>query len=118
MQTNVIEPIIWSESQSAAKTANEAGKHLTYSACILSSISLKAIIPPQVLIDILKGHAPIGDWEPYLGVFFGECPAKVIYGVVKENDLTRQDMEKCYQSLPKGYQAPHFMEICQNVFAK
>jgi len=118
MNTNVINPIPWNESPAAAKAADIAGKSVTYTACIAVSISLKAIIPPQVLAGILKGHVPVGDWEPYMGVFFGECPAKIIHGVVKENSLTMLDMEKCFQSLPKGYQAPHFKEILQDVFAE
>ena len=118
MSADAFVPIPWNESQAAAKAADEAGKSVTYTACIAVSISLKAIIPPHALVSILKGHVPVGDWEPYLGVFFGECPAKIIHGVVKENGLTMLDMEKCYQSLPKGYQAPHFKKILQNVFAE
>jgi hypothetical protein len=86
----------------------------THSACLLASISLKEVIPTQVLVGILKGQAPIGDWLSYIGVFFGECPARWIFGVMAENGLTLQDLEKCYKSLPECYQTLHFKEICKH----
>ena len=86
----------------------------THTACLLASISLKEVIPLQVLVSILKGHAPIGDWVSYIGVFFGECPAKTMHGVMAENGLTLQDLEKCYKGLPTLYQTSHFMEICRH----
>jgi hypothetical protein len=110
--------IPWNQSQSAAQAADIDKKSATFNACILSSISLKEIIPPQVLVNILKGLEPLGDWEPYIGVFFGECPAKIIHGVVKENGLTKQNLDQCYQSLPVLYQTPHFEEVCPHVFAE
>jgi len=88
----------------------------TKSACMLASISLKDVIPPEALVGILKGHDPMEQWGPYIGVFFGECPAKIMKGVVEENGLTKQDMEKCYKSLSKFYQTPHFKEIYHDVF--
>ena len=114
MKTNIVNAIHWSEAQAAS----DADKSVTYTACILASISLKEIIPPQVFVSILKGHEPMDKWRPYIGVFFGECPAKIMYGVVKENGLTIHELAKCYQSLPKFYQTPHFGEVCSHVFTK
>jgi hypothetical protein len=114
MNTQNIDPIPWSQAQAAS----DADKSITYTACILASISLKEIIAPRMLVDILKGHEPIGDWEPYIGVFFTECPAKIVGGVVEENDLTMQNLEKCWQNLPKPYQTLHFKEVCLHVFPK
>jgi hypothetical protein len=104
--------IPWSEAQAAS----DADKSVTHTACILASISLKEIIAPKTLIGILKGHAPIGAWEPYIGVFFTECPARIVGGVVEENGLTFKDLEECWQSLPKPYQTSHFIEVCSHVF--
>ena len=87
---------------------------LTQAACINASISLTQVIPTRVLVSILKGQTPIADWEPYIGVFFGECPAKWIFGVMSENGLTLQDLEKCYKSLPECYQTSHFKDVCRN----
>jgi len=114
MEAQNIDPIHWSKAQAAS----DADKSITYTACILASISLKEIIAPQTLVGILKGQDPVGDWEPHIGVFFTECPAKIVYGVVEENDLTTQDLEGCWQSLPKPYQTPHFKEVCSHVFPK
>ena len=114
MSAQTIEPIPWSEAQAAS----DADKSVAHTACIAASISLKGIIPSKVLVSILKGHEPIGKWGPYVGVFFGECPAKIMKGVVVENGLTEQDMEACYLNLPKFYQTPHFREIHQDVFIK
>lgn len=88
----------------------------TQSACMLTSISLKEVIPPDVLVGILKGHETAGKWGPYIGVFFGECPAKIMKGVMEENGLTMQDLEKCYKKLSKFYQTAHFWEIYSDVF--
>ena len=88
----------------------------TQSACMLASISLKEIISPETLVSILKGHEPIGAWGSWIGVFFTECPAKIVSGVVEENNLTFEDLKLCWQSLPKPYQTSHFSEVCAHVF--
>jgi len=86
----------------------------TYAACMNSSISLKDLIPPDVLVAIVKGEEPVGAWGAYLDVFFNECPASWVRGLADENTLTKQDLVRCYKR--HKYQPKHFKETLDEAF--
>ena len=96
MQANSFELIPWSKSQAAAEAADKIGLNKTYAVCRVISTSLEGIIPPIVLVGILRGNIPIYNWMPHMQVFFDECPANYVQSVIEENRLSKRDLGRCY----------------------
>ena len=80
--------------------------------CVIScNVSYKEEIDEQTLVGILSGRCPVGEWMPHIDTFFNEIPKEFITGVMRENNLSKYQLTKVFESLPSVFQGKNFKEI-------
>lgn len=86
----------------------------TESSAISCNTSYKQEITPETLVGILSGEISSEGWQAHLETFFNELPKPYILGVMKENDLSMEQLKKIFETLPEVFQEKNFKEICQD----
>lgn len=90
-------------------------KKYTLSTAMSCSTSLKEIMPPETLVDLLSGKQPLDkQWVHHITVLFSEIPPVYLAHTLAENDLSYEDAEKLYACLPPVLQYRPIQEVSIN----
>lgn len=93
----------------------ENSKKYTTSTAMSCSTSMKEIMSPETLVNLLSGVQPLeGQWVHHITVLFSEIPPEYLAHTLKENNLTYTDAEKLYESLPPVLQYRPIQEVVIN----
>lgn len=79
------------------------------------STSLRDILPPETLADLLSGKQSLEkQWVPHITVLFSEISPNLLALTLKENNLTYEDAKKLYKCLPPVFQYRPLQEVTIN----
>jgi hypothetical protein len=83
----------------------------TQGAVISCNVSYKKQIDVETLVGILSGKLSPEPWIFHLDIFFNELTPKYINGVMSENNLSLQDLQAVFESLPHVFQSKKFKDF-------
>lgn len=87
------------------------GKY-TIAAAISCSVSYKYTISPEELKALLSGEKHLTEkWQSHISTLFNEVPHAYLKGVMKELNLSYEDLTRVFYSLPPIFQSKHFKEF-------
>ena len=88
---------------------------MTYGKCTQDSVIHCAIshreIDAGTLVGILAGTMPMGEWKSHIEVFFGEVSHENIIGVMRENALSLEQLDKIFMALHPVWRGKNFEKL-------
>lgn len=83
----------------------------TLSSVVSCNVSYKDEITAEILVGILSGKLPIGNWKTHIDVFSNELPGSYIRGVMEENAISMQQLISVFEARPTVFQGQNFKKL-------
>lgn len=94
-----------------ARAIKASGRIRTFLALLYANTSTATTITEKILLKVLWGEEPIGDWLPHVYSFFNECPWSVLFDFSEENQIPLVQMKRIFYQIPVESWSP-FLALC------
>ena len=82
------------------------------------STSYKRMLDAPTLVSLLTGATPVNEWKAHLDTFFNEQPVDLILDVMRENDLSIDQLATVFSAMPSVLQGKNFKQFLAEHGAK
>lgn len=71
------------------------------------NVPWKNTLTMEILLDIMDGKRPIGEWIGQIDMLLNEVHPSVLQGLAMENELPLSKLHELFRKLPCAFQSRH-----------